>query len=201
MVAIDVRDEGLELAKQCGVDVVVDARTEKEDVVKRAQAVTTKSPTTNAGADATITLADVDSAAALACAVTKMHGTKGHIAQPDQVKILFAELIFRDIRVKGSVLAFPWRNPRDARIHRQARSTSQEKVFYGLEQIHDLVDATHRGQVQGKGTGSRRQDTVGAGFKYERPKVTYFNCILFGRILGQLTVDLAIKTSGSVHSS
>ena len=76
VVGIDAREEGLALAKKSGADIVVDARGEKEEVVKQVQDVTN-----GMGADATVTISDSQGAAALACAVTKRHGTMVQIAQ------------------------------------------------------------------------------------------------------------------------
>lgn len=69
VIAIDARDEGLSLAKECGADVVIDARAGKEKVVEQVQKVTG-----GQGADATLNVSDHDSAAATGAAVTKMHG-------------------------------------------------------------------------------------------------------------------------------
>lgn len=93
VIGIDARDDGLAISKSMGVDVAVDARKGKDAVVKQVQEVTGGN-----GADATVTLTDAPSAAALACAVTKMHGDMVQIAQPDDVVIPFQELVFRDIR-------------------------------------------------------------------------------------------------------
>lgn len=76
IVAIDARDEGLELCKQMGADLVVDARAGKEDVAKRV-----KDATGGEGCDATINLSEAKTAAATACAVTKMHNKMIQIAQ------------------------------------------------------------------------------------------------------------------------
>lgn len=76
VVGIDARDEGLVLAKESGADVLIDARREKEKVVEQV-----KNVTNGMGVDATLTLSDSEGAAALACAVTKMHGTMIQIAQ------------------------------------------------------------------------------------------------------------------------
>ena len=76
VVGIDARDEGLELARQSGAHVVVDARIGKEKVVEEVKKVTNGS-----GVDATITISDAPEAAALGCAVTKMHGLMVQIAQ------------------------------------------------------------------------------------------------------------------------
>lgn len=76
VIGIDARDEGLELSRDTGADVVIDARKGKEHVVSEVHRVTN-----NNGADATICVSDHDSASGLACAVTKMHGTMVQIAQ------------------------------------------------------------------------------------------------------------------------
>ena len=76
VVGIDARDEGLALAKESGADVVIDARHEKETVVQRVREVTN-----GMGADATVNVSDSQEAAALACAVTRMHGWMVQIAQ------------------------------------------------------------------------------------------------------------------------
>lgn len=57
------------------------------------------------GADATISVSDHETAAATSTAVTKMHGTVIQIAQPPNVSVPFAELIFRDIRIHGSLVS------------------------------------------------------------------------------------------------
>lgn len=118
VIAIDARDEGLELASQCGADTVVDARQDKEKVVEEVKKVTG-----GEGADATINVSDHDSAAATGAAVTKMHGMHSispslrfwqylrmsgvlvQIAQPTNVSVPFAELVFRDIRIHGSLIS------------------------------------------------------------------------------------------------
>lgn len=76
VVGVDARDEALELAKECGADVVIDARIGKEKVVEEVQRVTN-----GCGVDSSITISDADDAAALACAATKMHGSMIQIAQ------------------------------------------------------------------------------------------------------------------------
>jgi propanol-preferring alcohol dehydrogenase len=98
VIAIDARDEGLELAKQCGADTVVDTRQGKEKTVQEVQKITG-----GKGADATLNVSDHETAAATAAAVTTTHGVLVQIAQPPNVSVPFAELIFRDIRIHGSL--------------------------------------------------------------------------------------------------
>lgn len=69
VIGIDARDEGLALTKEHGADVVVDARKGKEAVVEEVKKVTG-----GEGADATVNVSDANSAAAMACAITKTHG-------------------------------------------------------------------------------------------------------------------------------
>ena len=76
VIGIDARDEGLELSKQTGADVVVDARKGTEEVVKEVQKATGGD-----GCPVTITISDAKTAAALACAITMMHGRMIQIAQ------------------------------------------------------------------------------------------------------------------------
>jgi len=76
VVGIDARDEGLELTKEAGADVVVDVRKGQAQVVEEVQKITD-----GKGVDATVNLSDAQSAAATACAVTKMHGLVVQVAQ------------------------------------------------------------------------------------------------------------------------
>ena len=79
VVAIDARDVGLELSRQCGADLVVDARKDKEEVVTEVQ-----NATGGEGCPVSITISEAASAAPLACAVTMMHGRMIQIAQVSQ---------------------------------------------------------------------------------------------------------------------
>lgn len=58
VIAIDARDEALSLAKECGADIIVDARSGKEKVVEQVKKVTG-----GHGADATLNVSDHESAA------------------------------------------------------------------------------------------------------------------------------------------
>ena len=84
VIGVDARDEGLELSKHYGADVVVDARKGKESVVKEVQ-----DATGGEGADSSIVLSDHKDATSIACGSTKMHGIAVQIAQPDQISVPF----------------------------------------------------------------------------------------------------------------
>jgi D-arabinose 1-dehydrogenase-like Zn-dependent alcohol dehydrogenase len=148
VIGIDARDEALTLSREYGADAVFDAREGQAEVVRKVQEVVGAGP--NGGADATITLSDADGAAALACAVTKMHGTMVQIAQPDTVKIPFHELINRDIRIHGSVLCSAQESRDMVKFVAEHGISPKTKVFDGLDKIHELVEEVHRGKVQGK---------------------------------------------------
>jgi propanol-preferring alcohol dehydrogenase len=76
VVGIDARDEGIELTKSGGADVVVDARIGHEKVVEEVRKVTN-----GEGVTATVNVSDNEKAMATSCAITKMHGTVIQIAQ------------------------------------------------------------------------------------------------------------------------
>ena len=76
VIGIDARDEALDLAREAGASLVIDARHGNEKVVEEVNKVTD-----GQGADATINISDASSAAGLACANIKMNGYMIQIAQ------------------------------------------------------------------------------------------------------------------------
>ena len=147
VIGIDARDEGLELTKHYGADVVADARKEKDEVVKEVHAVTG-----GLGADSTVCLSDAQSAAGLACAVTKMHGIMVQIAQPDNVEIPFPEIIFRDIKIHGSLICSPEESKSMLETIAKSGVTVTTNPFQGLDKIGELVEMVHGGKIKGKAT-------------------------------------------------
>ncbi len=71
VIGIDARDEGLDLARSSGADVVIDARIGKDRVIEEVKKVTDQK-----GVDSALTLSDALGAAALACAITKVSHSK-----------------------------------------------------------------------------------------------------------------------------
>lgn len=145
VIGIDARDDGLAITKAMGADLVLDAREKQADVVSKVQEATG-----GAGADATVTLSDANSAAALACAITKMHGTMVQIAQPDNIVIPFQEFVFRDIRVKGSMGGSPEESEAMVKFIAEHGVKVKTNVFEGLDKIEELLEAIHGGTIQGK---------------------------------------------------
>lgn len=145
VIGIDARDEGLALTKDNGADVVIDARKGKEANVKEVQEVTG-----GEGADSTVCISDAKTAAALACAVTRMHGIMVQVAQPENVEIPFPELIFRDIKVHGSLLCSPEESRSMLETAAKHGVTVKTNPFYGLDKIKELTEMVHGGKIQGK---------------------------------------------------
>ena len=168
VVGIDAKDEGLELSKKNGADLIVDARKSKEDVVKEVQ-----EHTGGEGCYATLCISDAKTAADLACGVTRMHGRMIQIAQvsrpresfpcgsaesvrlidaqPKDISITFEEIIFRDIRVEGSLLCTVQQTQDMLDLVAQHNITVKTNPFHGLEKLPDLLDLVHGGKLAGKG--------------------------------------------------
>ncbi|KAK4615655.1 Alcohol dehydrogenase [Fulvia fulva] len=145
IVGVDARDEGLELTKHYGADIVVDARKGKDEVVKEVHKVTN-----GMGVDSTVTLSDHKDAAAIGCAITKMHGTMVQIAQPDNIEIPFPEIIFRDIRIIGSLISSADESKSMLEIIANHGITVTTHPFEGLDKIGELVELVHTGKLKGK---------------------------------------------------
>ena len=121
VIAVDARDEGLSLSKEYGADIIVDARKGKEEVVKEVHKVTD-----NEGVASSIVLSDHKDATAIGAACTKMHGTVVQIAQPEQISVPFPEIIFRDIRIKGSLICNPDESKDYVGLHREERDHCED---------------------------------------------------------------------------
>jgi propanol-preferring alcohol dehydrogenase len=146
VIGVDARPEGLELSKKYGADHVIDARQGDEKVAEQVRKITGAD-----GADVTITLADAKSAAATACAITRMHGTMIQVAQPDNVIIPFRELVFRDVRVVGSLMSSPKEAEEMLAAVAKDKITVTTNRFDGLNKVNELVELAHSGKMAGKG--------------------------------------------------
>lgn len=88
--------------------------------------------------------------AALACKATRMHGLMVQVAQPDELKIPFQDVVSRDVRVRGSMLASPTESEEMVKWIYKHGIIVLTKSFEGLESIGELVEAAERSQVRGK---------------------------------------------------
>lgn len=174
VVGVDARDEGLNLSKQSGADIVVDARKEKSEFVQEVQRATG-----GGGVHATVNVSDAKSAAATACAITKMHGKVVQIAQvsrclltgltedaeprwgqPDEVCVPMREFIFRDIRIEGSLICSKLQGQKMLQMMVDHNINVEKNVFHGLNKIPELVDFAHHGRMQGKGIVIVDEDAI-----------------------------------------
>ena len=146
VIGIDARPEGLELSRECGADVVIDVTMGKDQVIKEVQEATD-----GRGVDATINTSDASTAAEIACGVTRKHGQLIQLAQPKTVEIPFMELIFRDIRVRGSLTSSPDEARQMLQVVAEHGISVHTNIFYGLDKIPELVKLAHSGKMKGKG--------------------------------------------------
>ncbi|TVY57065.1 alcohol dehydrogenase, partial [Lachnellula cervina] len=154
VIAIDARSEGLRLAQESGADATIDARKGKEMVVEEVKQITG-----GQGAEVTLNVSDHETAAALGAAITKMHGLLVQIAQPPNVSVPFAELVFRDIKILennsewGSTLTSEGSREE---IKKMLEVVSKHNIkvktnpFYGIKELPKAIELAHSGKMQGK---------------------------------------------------
>lgn len=145
VIAIDARDEALELCKKAGAEHVFDARKGKEEVVREIQKLTG-----GPGVNASINVSEHETAAPLACAITKMHGNMIQISQPAMVNIPFQELIFRDIKIKGSLVAGQEQSQEMLSLVGEKGIKVEVNTFDGLKEVPKMFNLAHSGKMKGK---------------------------------------------------
>lgn len=101
-------------------------------------------------ADATLNISDHESAGATSAAITKIHGVLVQIAQPTNVSVPFAELIFRDIRIHGSLVSSRGECQKMLKVASENKISVRTNPFYGLREIPKAVGLAHSGKMQGK---------------------------------------------------
>lgn len=145
VVGVDARDEGLELSRKVSADVVLDARNDQEEVVKAVL-----DATDGKGVAASIVLSEARSAAGLACAITMKHGRITQIAQPSEIVILFRELIFRDIKIVGSLTGSRKQTGEMLEFAAKNGINVETNVYYGLDKVPQMIEESHHGRMKGK---------------------------------------------------
>ncbi|KAI0402352.1 GroES-like protein [Xylaria palmicola] len=143
VLAVAAREEGRALSAALGAEVVVDGRKDKTAVVEEVQSVTG-----GKGADSTIVL--VDHTEALAAAITRMHGTVVQVALPDTVNVPFMDILFRDIRLKGTLLCSPEESEDMLRCFAEHGVRVRTNSFQGLDKIGELLSTIKSGKARGK---------------------------------------------------
>ena len=72
------------------------------------------------------------------------------VAQPAMVAVPFHELIFRDIQIKGTLIANQEQSQEmlyDVAKHNIKVKTN---LFYGLKEVPKMVELSHSGKMKGK---------------------------------------------------
>ena len=155
VVAVDARDEALELCKTAGAKHVMDAREGKEKVVEQVQKLTD-----GLGVEAAINVSEHETSAPLACAITRMHGTMVQVSQPDQVSVPFHELIFRDIHIRGSLMSSPEQAQEMLNMCGDAGISVETNIFHGLDAVPKMVELAHSGKMKGKAVTIVNEDVM-----------------------------------------
>ena len=155
VVAVDARDEGLELCKKAGAKHVVDAREGKEKNVEQVQKLTG-----GLGVEATINVSEHETSAPLSCAITRMHGRMVQVSQPDNVSVPFHEIIFRDIRIVGSLMSGPDQAQEMLNTCGDAGISVETNIFHGLDKVPEMVELAHSGKMKGKAVTVVNEDLM-----------------------------------------
>jgi D-arabinose 1-dehydrogenase-like Zn-dependent alcohol dehydrogenase len=154
VVAIDNRPEPLELIQKLkySPDLTIDSsKTDAENAIKQINTLKSTAKNNYPGADVTLVLTDPIPAYKYALAITKKHGTMVVVGQPrEPIPIGFRDLIFRDITVKGSLLASIESARRMVKFVAQHGITTELKT-YSLEEVPTkLMEDFHSPHMKGK---------------------------------------------------
>lgn len=72
-------------------------------------------------------------------------------SQPPDISVPFKEIIFRDIRIKGSLVASKNEAADMLRTVAEYGIWVNKNIFHGLNEIPNLLDLVHSGKMAGKG--------------------------------------------------
>lgn len=73
------------------------------------------------------------------------------IAQPDEVAVPMTELIFRDVKIEGSLICSRQQAQDMLNLVAEKGITVKTNIFHGLQKIPELIEYAHGGKMQGKG--------------------------------------------------
>ena len=145
VIAIDARDDGLEIAKKNRADHVLDAREAKDEVVKKVQALTN-----GKGVDTTVNVSDHPSTAALSAAITRAHGVVVQAAQPPEFTVPFQEIVLRDITIKGTMHGAKDLSEEMLQVVAKHGIKAETQIFEGLQEVPKMFELLEEGKVKGK---------------------------------------------------
>ncbi|TKA77264.1 hypothetical protein B0A49_03502 [Cryomyces minteri] len=146
VLGVDARDQGLALSKKAGATLVADVRTGREELLKHIT-----DATGGPLMAASIVLSDHVTASETACVITESHCDVIQVAQPpEKVVIDFREFIFRDIRLKGSMLASQEELQEMIQFVVDHNVQVETRLYKGLESLHEVVEEAHKATFAGK---------------------------------------------------
>ncbi|KAI1120093.1 GroES-like protein [Nemania abortiva] len=134
VIALDVRDEALTLCRDSGADVVLDARNSDAEVISAVQAATG-----GLGAHSTINMSFARESVALSCAITRMHCTVIQVAEPEMVEIPPDELVFRDIRIRSTLISSGDESREMLKDVVKHTIKVETQLFRGLDKLPELL--------------------------------------------------------------
>ena len=77
--------------------------------------------------------------------------TESRPLQPTDVSVPFHELVFRDVRIKGSLLCSQLEAESMLVVVAAHKISIKTNLFFGLREIPKLIDLARGGKMQGKG--------------------------------------------------
>ncbi|CCG81730.1 Alcohol dehydrogenase [Taphrina deformans PYCC 5710] len=151
VVAIDSRKEPIDLAKTLKYppDLTINVKdTEAKDAMKRISEM--RKNTDWPGLDACIVATDSSPAFLYSADITRKHGLMVVVGQPaDPVQVTYHSLIFRNIKVIGSLLS----NVDEAQEMLKIIAEKDIKITvkeYPMAKVNDMVEDTHKENMKGR---------------------------------------------------
>ncbi len=154
VVAIDNRQEPLELVQKLkySPDLTIDlSKIDAENAIKQINSLHSPTKHNYPGADATLVLTEPISAYKYALTITKKHGTIMVVGlSREPIPIQSSDLVFRDITIKGSLLANIQSARRMVKFAAQHGIESEIKT-YSLEEVpNKMLEDFHSPNMKGK---------------------------------------------------
>lgn len=145
VIAIEARDEGLEICRKLGAEHVLDVRDGKAEMVKKVHALTE-----GQGVEAVVNVSDHPTSAALSAAITRTHGMVVQAAQPTEVCVPFQDIVLRDVTIKGTMAGGRGLAQEMLQVVADHNIQAETQVFHGLEEVPKMVELSRAGNLKGK---------------------------------------------------